>query len=87
MSDIFLKSNLYTQYHCFALIRNVNKLDSLCHSINFNIKLELSNIFIHQVTGIIQVKRSPHLPCGLSVDAILGLNLSVLYLNTRAISK
>ena len=56
-------------------------------SINLRIKLELINMLIHQVTGIIQVKRSPHLPCGLSVDAILGLNFNVLYLKTLATNK
>lgn len=62
MSEMFLKSNLYIQYHCFALTRKVNKLDSLCHSISFKIKLELIKILRHQVTGIIQVNKSPHLP-------------------------
>jgi hypothetical protein len=42
---------------------------------------------MHHETGIRQVNRSPHLPCGLKVEAILGLNFNVLYLNTRAISK
>jgi hypothetical protein len=87
ISEIFLRSNLYIQYHCLALTLNVNKLDSLCHSINFSIKLEFIKIFKHQVTGIIHVNKSPHLPCGLKVDAILGLNLSVLYLKTRATIK
>jgi len=87
ISAIFLKSSLYTQYHCLARTLKVNKLDSLCHSISFKIKLELIKIFKHQVTGIIQVNRSPHLPCGLRVDAILGLNFSVLYLKTRATNK
>jgi hypothetical protein len=41
----------------------------------------------HHVTGIIQVKRSPHLPCGLKVEAIRGLNFKVLYLNTLATNK
>ena len=41
----------------------------------------------HHVTGIIHVNKSPHLPCGLRVDAILGLNFKVLYLTTRAINK
>jgi hypothetical protein len=87
MSETFLKSSLYIQYHCLARTRNVNKLDSLCHSISFNIKLELIKILIHHVIGIIQVNKSPHFPCGRNVDAILGLNFKVLYLNTRATNK
>jgi len=70
-----------------ALTLKVNKLDSLCHSINFNIKLELIKMLRHHVTGIRHVNKSPHLPCGLNVEAILGLNFKVLYLNTLATSK
>jgi hypothetical protein len=60
----------------------VNKLDSFCHSINFIKKLEFIKIFIHQEMGKIQIIKSPHLPCGLNVVAIFGLNFNVLYLNT-----
>jgi hypothetical protein len=87
ISEMFLKSNLYIQYHCLARTRNVNRLDSLCHSINFNIKLELIKMLIHHPTGIMQVSKSPHLPCGRNVEAILGLNFKVLYLKTRATNK
>ena len=65
----------------------MNKLDSLCHSINFKIKLELIRILRHQVTGIKQVNKSPHLPCGRNVEAIRGLNFNVRYLNTLATNK
>lgn len=54
---------------------------------SFNIKLEFNNMLIHHVVGIIHANRSPHLPCGLKDETILGLNLSVLYLNILAMSK
>lgn len=65
----------------------VNKPDSACHSIIRKIKLELLKIFAHQETGIRQTIKSPHLPCGLKVVAILGLNFKVLNLKTLKISK
>jgi hypothetical protein len=41
-------------------------------------------MFIHHDSGIKQIKRSPHLPCGL-IDVIsLGLNFKVLNLKTRS---
>ena len=81
----FLKSILYNQYHCFPLILTVNKLDSFCHSISFNKKLELIKIFIHHESGIIHANRSPHLPCGLIVVASLGLNFKRLLLTVLII--
>ena len=87
ISVIFFKSNLYIQYHCLPLIRNVNKLDSLCHSISFKTKFEFSKIFTHHVTGIKHESKSPHLPWGLNVVAILGLNFNVLYLTILAVIK
>ena len=80
----FLKSNLYTQYHCLPLILIVNKLDSACHSNNFNKKFEFTKILKHQKTGIIQIIKSPHFPWGLNEETILGLNFIVLNLKTLA---
>ena len=74
----FLKSNLYTQYHCLPLILIVNKLDSACHSKSFKRKLEFIKILAHHETGIKQIIKSPHLPCGLKDETIFGLNFNVL---------
>ena len=80
-------SNLYNQYHCLPRIRTVNKPDSACHSIIRNIKFELLIILEHHVTGIIQTNKSPHLPCGLVVVAILGLNFKERKRTTLKTSK
>jgi hypothetical protein len=44
-------------------------------------------MLMHQETGITHISKSPHLPWGLNVEAIRGLNFNVLYLNTRATNK
>ena len=87
ISEKFLKSNLYTQYHCLPLILIVNKLDSACHSSSFRRKLEFIKIFAHQDIGNKQIIKSPHLPCGLNEDTIFGLNFKVLYLKVLAKNK
>ncbi len=65
----------------------VKRLDSACHSNNFSNKLELIKILAHQETGKRQMKTSPHLPCGLNDETILGLNFNVLYLKVLAKNK
>ena len=70
--NIFFKSILYTQYHCFPLTLNVSKLDSLCHSTNFNNVEELVKIFKHHITGSIQIIISPHFPWLLNELFIFG---------------
>ena len=74
------KSYLYIQYHCLDLTLTQNKLTSLCHSINLNIKLELVRMFKHHKAGIIAAKKSPHFPCGLKLVTIFGFIFKIRYL-------
>jgi len=41
----------------------------------------------HHDAGIKQIIKSPHLPCGLKDDAILGLNFNILVLKVFAKNK
>jgi len=41
----------------------------------------------HQEIGNKQIIKSPHLPCGLKEETILGLNFNVLFLKTLAKNK
>ena len=50
-------------------------------------KLEFIKILRHQVTGIKQVNKSPHLPWGLKDEVILGLNFNTLVLKVLAKNK